>query len=145
MNVNTNLPQDNSQILYMVTDIVSAFVQKNELETKQVPELIKSVYSSLLSASSGEDVKFKGNKEPAISIKKSVTPEYIICLEDGKKLKMLKRYLRTNYNMSPEEYRAKWNLPSDYPMVAPNYSDKRSNFAKKNGLGKTARKRGKKQ
>jgi len=125
-------------ILKLTTEIVAAYVSNNPIPVSEVPAMIKSVHGTLgglVGASQGE---VQTTQKPAIPIKRSVTPDYIICLEDGKKLKMLKRYLRSNYNLTPEEYRAKWGLPADYPMVAPNYAAQRSEFAKKIGLGRTA-------
>ena len=125
-------------LLRMVTDVVAAYVAKNPITATQLPDLINTVYGSLSSLEGGPaEIKSEAQK-PAIAVKKSVTPDYIICLEDGKKLKMLKRHLRTTYNMTPDEYRAKWGLPPDYPMVAPNYAAQRSDFAKKIGLGRKA-------
>jgi predicted transcriptional regulator len=125
-----------NDMLRMASEIVSAYVGNNSVPAAQIPDLIQSVYRSLIGvgqiAGSGE-----GNLTPATSIKKSITPDYLICLEDGKKLKMLKRHLRTVYNLTPQEYRAKWNLPPDYPMVAPNYASQRSAFAKSIGLGRS--------
>ena len=126
-------PQD--ELLRMTTQIVSAYVSHNELSGAQIPDVIRTVYSTL-SAQSGGGAGSQEPLKPAVSIRKSLTPEYIICLEDGKKLKMLKRHLRTTFNLTPEEYRAKWGLPADYPMVAPNYAQQRSAFAKKIGLGR---------
>jgi predicted transcriptional regulator len=100
--------------------------------------MIKSVHSTLGGLGGSSQGEVQTSQKPAVPIKRSVNPDYIICLEDGKKLKMLKRYLRSNYTMTPEEYRAKWGLPADYPMVAPNYAAQRSEFAKKIGLGRTA-------
>ena len=120
-------------ILKMVTEIVSAYVSKNAVAADDLPAVIRSVHATLGGMSS------EAARAPAVSVKKSVTPDYIVCLEDGKKLKMLKRYLRAQYNLTPEAYRAKWNLPADYPMTAPNYVAKRSAFAKKIGLGKPGR------
>jgi predicted transcriptional regulator len=125
-------------ILRMAVDVVSAYVSKNPLPAGQIPEVIHTVYSSLSSLESGAPEPKVETLKPAVTVKKSVTPDYIICLEDGKKLKMLKRHLRTTYNMTPDEYRAKWGLPPDYPMVAPNYAAQRSDFAKKIGLGRKA-------
>lgn len=123
-------------ILRMAVDVVAAYVSKNPLPAGQIPEVIQAVYNSLTGLeNSAQEVKVEAPK-PAVSIRKSVTPDYIICLEDGKKLKMLKRHLRTTYNMTPDDYRAKWGLPADYPMVAPNYAAQRSDFAKKIGLGR---------
>ena len=124
--------------LRMTADIVSAFVSKNPLPAGQLAELINTVHGAISDLSGGAPKKEPAEAlKPAVAIRKSVTPEYIICLEDGKKLKMLKRHLRTTYNLSPDDYRAKWGLPPDYPMVAPNYAAQRSEFAKKIGLGKT--------
>ncbi|MEE4199981.1 MucR family transcriptional regulator [Erythrobacter sp.] len=122
-------------LITLTSDIVAAHLSNNNVEVKEVPELITNVYGAL--AGLGEEQAAEEEKpEPAVSIRASVKPDYIVCLEDGKKLKMLKRYLRTNYDMTPEEYRARWNLPSDYPMVAPNYAEKRRDLAKKIGLGR---------
>lgn len=126
--------KSDEDILRQVTEIVSAYVSKNEVAASDLPGLIKSVHATLGGFTGGES---QGpGKAPAVPVKKSVTPDFIICLEDGKKLKMLKRYLRAQYNLTPEAYRAKWNLPADYPMTAPNYAAKRSAFAKEIGLGK---------
>ena len=123
-------------LLGMATDIVSAYVSKNVLASEEISDLINAVYTALAGVQSDDVGRLANDQKPAISVRRSITPEHIICLEDGKKLKMLKRYLRTNFNMTPEEYRAKWNLPHDYPMVAPNYAKQRSDFAKTIGLGK---------
>ncbi len=120
----------------MTAEIVSAYVSHNELPGAQIPDVIRSVFSTLHSQASGEGAAAQQPPKPVVSIRKSVTPDYIICLDDGKKLKMLKRHLRTAYNMTPGEYRAKWGLPADYPMVAPNYAAARSAMAKKIGLGR---------
>jgi predicted transcriptional regulator len=134
--VNEKVSRDD--VLRMAVDVVAAYVGNNQVSTGQLPDIINSVYNSLLTLDvPPEEVPVEAPK-PAVNVRKSVTPEYIVCLEDGKKLKMLKRHLRTTYNMSPEEYRAKWNLPPDYPMVAPNYARQRSDFAKKIGLGRKA-------
>ena len=127
---------EQSEILRMAVDIVSAYVGNNTVATNQVPDVISSVYGSL---SSLDGLQSEANAEPlkpAVSVRRSVNPDYIVCLEDGKKLKMLKRHLRAAYNMTPDDYRAKWGLPADYPMVAPNYASQRSEFAKKIGLGR---------
>ena len=126
-------------ILKQVTEIVAAYVSKNEVAAGDLPALIKSVHATL-GGIGGAD-RAPAGKPPAVPVKKSITPDYIVCLEDGRKLKMLKRYLRTRYGLSPEAYRAKWNLPADYPMTAPNYAARRSDFAKQIGLGKPARKK----
>jgi predicted transcriptional regulator len=116
------------------TAIVASYVANNTVAPKDLPELIDSVYKALGSAGSAPVVT--APQEPAVPIKKSVTPDYLVCLEDGKKVKMLKRHLRTAYNLSPSEYRAKWGLPADYPMAAPNYAAQRSEMAKRFGLGR---------
>ncbi len=121
-------------LLDLTSEIVSAYVGNNTIDDQRLPELIENVYitlANIVTAGNSEN-----QAEPAVPIKKSVTPNYIICLEDGKKLKMLKRHLKTNYDMTPEEYRERWGLPSDYPMVAPNYAAQRSDLAKQIGLGK---------
>ena len=123
-------------LLGMATDIISAYVSKNALAREEISDLINTVYTALAAVQSDDVGGLANDQKPAVSLRRSITPEHIICLEDGKKLKMLKRYLRTNFNMTPEEYRAKWNLPHDYPMVAPNYAKQRSDFAKTIGLGK---------
>jgi len=127
------------EILKQVTEIVAAYVSKNPVAAEDLPGLIRSVHATLGGFAGAEAVV--SAREPAVPIRKSVKPDHIICLEDGKKLKMLKRYLRARYNMSPDEYRTKWNLPADYPMTAPNYAAKRSEFAKKFGLGKPDKKK----
>lgn len=134
---NNDSRKPSESVLRMTADIVAAYAGKNALNPSQFPDIIRTVYQSLASvggASLGSS-SVVGAK-PAVTVKKSITPEYIVCLEDGKKLKMLKRHLRTVYGLSPEQYRAKWNLPADYPMVAPKYAEVRSAFAKKIGLGK---------
>ena len=125
-------------ILRMAVDVVAAYLSNNQVASSQISEIIQSVFSSL-SALDGPPAEAP---KSTASIRRSVTPDYIICLEDGKKLKMLKRHLRTTYNMTPEEYRQKWNLPADYPMVAPNYAQQRSDFAKQIGLGRKGQQRG---
>lgn len=122
-------------VLRMTTEVVAAFVGKNVLPAAQLPEVISTVFGSLIALEGGGAAKGEPPK-PVVPIRKSITPEFIICLEDGKKMKMLKRHLRTAYNLTPEEYRAKWGLAADYPMVAPNYAKQRSDFAKKIGLGR---------
>ena len=120
----------------MTADVVAAYVGNNTLPTTQLAEVINAVYGSLKSLE-GQVAQVQPEPlKPAVPIRKSITPEFIICLEDGKKLKMLKRHLRSTYNMTPDEYRAKWGLAPDYPMVAPNYAERRSEFAKKIGLGR---------
>ena len=131
-----NLEVDmNETLITLTSDIVAAHLSNNDVEVDAVPSLITNVYQALSGLGEPEEQP-EERPEPAVSIRASVKPDYIVCLEDGKKLKMLKRYLRTNYDMTPEEYRARWGLPSDYPMVAPNYAKRRSAFAKEIGLGK---------
>jgi predicted transcriptional regulator len=125
----------------MTTDIVAAFVANNKLTQEELTELIRSVHRTLAGLSSGATAPVQERPKPAAPINKSVQHDYIICLEDGKKLKMLKRYLRSTYNMSPDDYRKRWGLPADYPMVAPAYAARRSEFAKKIGLGKGVRRK----
>ncbi|WP_370676875.1 MucR family transcriptional regulator [Pleomorphomonas sp. PLEO] len=131
---------DNLTTLDLAASIVAAYVGHNSLPVPELPALIASVHATLarvrgdMGAVEAQAVVVEPAK-PAVSVKKSVTPDYLICLEDGKKFKSLKRHLRTHYNLSPDEYRAKWNLPSDYPMVAPTYAEARSNLAKQMGLG----------
>jgi len=129
---------DKTEILNMTTDIVSSYVANNSVAAEQVSELIKTVHSTIVEMT-GETVKPESRSKPAVAVSRSIHDEYIVCLEDGKKLKMLKRYLRSQYEMSPDEYRRKWNLPADYPMVAPAYSRKRSQFAKDIGLGRAGK------
>lgn len=132
----TNNIVNNDEVLKMTVEIVAAYVSNNDVNSALVPEIINSIYSSLNSLNSQSSKKANDALKPAISIRRSITPDYIVCLEDGKKLKMLKRHIRASYGMSPDDYRAKWGLPLDYPMVAPNYAEQRSNFAKKIGLGR---------
>ena len=129
-----------TELLPLVTDIVAAHLSNNNVPSAELPQLIREVYQALAAASGGGPSP-AARPEAAVPVKKSVTPDYIVCLEDGKKLKMLKRHLRTAYGLSPEQYRAKWGLPADYPMVAPTYAAQRSAFAKKIGLGRTGGKR----
>jgi predicted transcriptional regulator len=125
-----------SETLTLATDIVSAFVSNNSVTAEKLPSLLQEVHEAVQALAAGGSVG-AGNHEPAVPVGKSIKPDYIVCLEDGKKLKMLKRYLRTHFGLSPEEYRRKWKLPADYPMVAPNYAKRRSEFAKEFGLGRT--------
>lgn len=122
----------------MTTEVVAAYVRSNTIATSDLPAVIGAVHQTLANL----DGKGGGETEPqkpAVPVRRSVTPDYIVCLEDGRKLKMLKRHLRTTYEMTPDQYRAKWHLPPDYPMVAPSYAKRRSEFAKKIGLGHKAR------
>ncbi|WP_380877125.1 MucR family transcriptional regulator [Sphingomonas sp. DBB INV C78] len=127
-------------LITLTADIVSAHVSNNSVAVSDLPALIQNVHNAL-SGLGGEVAEPEVKQEPAVSIRASVKPDYIVCLEDGKKLKMLKRHLMTHYQMTPEQYRAKWNLPADYPMVAPNYAEQRRSLAKKIGLGTKRRKR----
>ncbi|WP_417514908.1 MucR family transcriptional regulator [Minwuia sp.] len=128
-------------LLEMTAEVAAAYVSNNVVPSDELPDLISRIHNALSSAGAAEEEPEPEKQKPAVSVRRSITPEHLICLEDGKKLKMLKRYLRTNYNMSPEEYRAKWNLPPDYPMVAPNYAQKRAEMAKAIGLGRGGRRR----
>ena len=122
-------------LITLTSDIVAAHLSNNDVEVDAVPGLITNVYDALSALGSANQEQV-APPEPAVSIRASVKPDHIVCLEDGKKLKMLKRYLRTNYNMTPEEYRARWGLAADYPMVAPNYSKRRRDLANEIGLGR---------
>lgn len=134
--------QGRLEILRMVAEIVSAYVSNNQIPGSQIPDVIRSIYNCLIGLDSVSHSQIETIQKPAITLKKSISPDYLVCLEDGKKLKMLKRYLRTTYNMTPEQYRTKWGLPPDYPMVAPNYAKQRSVFAKDIGLGRKGRAEG---
>jgi predicted transcriptional regulator len=129
-----------SELLSLTSNIVAAHVSNNSVAVADLPALIRDVYTTLANVG-GAVAKEPERPTPVVPVKKSITPEFLICLEDGKKLKMLKRHLKTAYNMSPEEYREKWGLPADYPMVAPNYAKQRSRLAKQIGLGTRPRKR----
>lgn len=126
------------ELIELSSEIVAAYVSHNSLSPSDLPKLITEVHSALRSLSSNEELVPMEELKPAVPVRKSVAADFIICLEDGKKFKSLKRHLRTHYNLSPEEYREKWGLPADYPMVAPNYSATRSKLAKDNGLGRKA-------
>ena len=126
---------EHGDLLALTSEIVSAHVGNNAVQNQDLPQLIESVFATLSALKTGPKEP-QVEQKPAVPIKKSVTDDYIICLEDGKKLKMLKRHLNTAYGMTPEEYRQKWGLPADYPMVAPNYSKTRKDLAKKIGLGR---------
>jgi len=127
----------------LAADIVSAYVSNNSVPAADLPSLISEVYNALLRVGGNSAAAPAEPPKPAVAVKRSVTNDYIICLEDGKKFKSLKRHLRTQYGLSPEDYREKWGLPPDYPMVAPNYAKARSNLAKQMGLGQQRRRRGK--
>ena len=124
------------ELLQMTADVVAAYVSNNTLATAQLADVIQAVYNSLRSLERQVGEPPPEPLKPAVPIRKSITSEYLVCLEDGKKLKMLKRHLRSTYNLTPDEYRAKWGLAADYPMVAPSYAAQRSEFAKKIGLGR---------
>lgn len=132
--------EDKAAITEMTADIVSAYVSNNSIATADIPNLIQSIYKALQGVSGAAEAAEPEPQEPAVPIKRSITPDFIVCLEDGRKFKSLKRHLRTKYNMSPEEYRSKWGLAKDYPMVAPNYAKARSELAKQMGLGQGGRK-----
>ena len=129
----------NETLITLTADIVAAHVSNNSVAVSDLPVLIQNVHGALASLGSAE-VEPEVKQEPAVSVRSSIKPDFIVCLEDGKKLKMLKRHLMTHYQMTPDQYRAKWNLPSDYPMVAPNYAEQRRTLAKKIGLGTKRRK-----
>jgi predicted transcriptional regulator len=131
-------------LITLTSDIIAAHVSNNNVNGDELPSLITSVYGALASLGNAP-APVEVRPEPAVSVRASIKPDYIVCLEDGKKLKMLKRHLMTHYKMTPDEYRARWNLPADYPMVAPNYAERRRELAKKIGLGrKPGVKRGRK-
>ncbi len=130
---------DNNDLIDLTADIVAAYVSNNTVASTDLAQLIADIHSALQKTTTGAAEPAAEPLKPAVPVKKSVTPEYIICLEDGKKFKSLKRHLRTHYNLSPEEYREKWGLPADYPMVAPSYAAARSELAKKMGLGQQRR------
>ncbi len=136
MTEDVNDKASREEVLRMAVDVVAAYLSNNQVASAQIPDVINSVFQSLNELDVAPVEAKAEPQRPAVPVRKSVTPDYIVCLEDGKKLKMLKRHLQTTYNMSPEEYRAKWGLPADYPMVAPNYAKQRSEFAKRIGLGR---------
>ncbi len=119
--------------------VVTAYLSNNTVPAEDVPRLIETVHQTLSELGPADDGAESGSPEPAVPISESVTPDYIVCLEDGKRLKMLKRHLMAAYNMTPDEYRSRWGLPADYPMIAPNYAKQRSNLAKQIGLGSSGR------
>ena len=134
---------ETGDFIQLTAEIVSAYVSNNTVAAGDIPALINQVHAALTRVSNNSGVAPAEALKPAVSVKKSVTPEHIVCLEDGKKFKSLKRHLRTQYNMTPEQYRDKWSLPADYPMVAPNYAAARSELAKQMGLGQQRRRRAK--
>ena len=124
----------------MTADVVAAYLSKNPVAAADLPAVIQSVHQALTAAAAGPAAAVPPPPEPAVPVKKSITPDFLICLEDGRKFKSLKRHLRTKFDMSPDEYRTKWGLPKDYPMVAPAYAEKRSSLARQMGLGQQGRK-----
>jgi predicted transcriptional regulator len=130
---------DKADIIEMTAEIVAAYVENNTVPTADLPGLIQSVHRALTGVTTAPSTVEAAPKEPAVPVRRSITPDHLVCLEDGRKFKSLKRHLRTKYNMSPEEYRSKWALPKDYPMVAPNYAKARSDLAKQMGLGQGGR------
>lgn len=128
----------NEKLMTLSAQVAAAFVSHNNVTASELPELISTIYSSLSRIGSGQP-GLQSRPDPAVPVKKSIFPDYIICLEDGKKLKMLKRHIKTSYNLTPDQYRERWNLGSDYPMVAPNYAKQRSKLAKQIGLGTSRR------
>jgi predicted transcriptional regulator len=142
MTTHTNDPNTNiatAELLNLTAEIVTSYVSNKSMDSTELTEVVRAIYATLSGLASGHGSFSASRPAPAIAIKKSVSDDYIICLEDGKKLKMLKRHLRSSYNMSPDQYRERWNLPADYPMVAPSYARKRSQLAKNIGLGNRPR------
>ncbi len=140
-----SLAEAGTELMRMTAEIVASYLSRNPVAAERLPDLIGAVHDSLKNVERKPEIVEEQPLKPAVSVRKSVQPEYIICLEDGKKLKMLKRHLRTTYDMTPDEYRVKWGLPPDYPMVAPNYAAQRSDFAKRIGLGRSARNGGRRK
>jgi predicted transcriptional regulator len=132
---------DKNKFIDQTADIVSAYVSNNTVAADQISNLINEVHAALTRVAAGQGETGAEPLRPAVPVKKSITPDYLVCLEDGKKFKSLKRHLRSQYDMTPEQYREKWSLPADYPMVAPNYAQARSQLAKQMGLGQQRRRR----
>jgi predicted transcriptional regulator len=132
---------DANDTIGLTAEIVSAYVSNNTVASADIPALINQVHAALLRVISGDAQSPSESLKPAVPVKRSINPDFVVCLEDGKKFKSLKRHLRTQYNMTPEQYRDKWSLPADYPMVAPNYAAARSQLAKQMGLGQQRRRR----
>ncbi len=126
---------DSNNVVELVVDVVASYVSNNEIDVQELPALIQQVHRSLCNLGSTRSYLLQDRSEPVVPVEDSVHPDYIVCLEDGRRLKMLKRHLRTAYNMTPDQYRERWGLSPDYPMVAPNYAKRRSNLAKDIGLG----------
>jgi predicted transcriptional regulator len=141
MNVDDDTVSGTPDLLRLSTDVVASYVMNNKIEAREIAGLIRTVHDSLANVGGAAAPAPAEKPKPAVPIARSVQPDYIVCLEDGKRLKMLKRYLRSQYDMTPEQYRRRWGLPPDYPMVAPNYARRRSEFAKQIGLGKGVRRR----
>lgn len=135
LNLNTRDTGDAINVMSMVSEIVSSYVSNHDVKQENIPSFIQQIYQSLTRLNSQQSFRFAPRSEPAVPVEESIQPDYIVCLEDGLKLKMLKRHLKTSYNMTPDQYRERWNLPSNYPMVAPNYAQRRSTIAKGIGLG----------
>jgi predicted transcriptional regulator len=129
-------------ILRLSADVVAAYLTQNPVQVQAIPELIRSVHDTMTTLGRPAELRPMEKQKPATPVSRSIQQDYLVCLEDGKRLKMLKRYLRSKYNLSPEEYRRKWGLPAEYPMVAPAYAARRSDFAKQIGLGKGVRRKG---
>ncbi|MEM1139358.1 MAG: MucR family transcriptional regulator [Pseudomonadota bacterium] len=134
-------PAEKDQTLHLAVEIVSSYVSNNQVPASDIAPMVRDIHAALAGLNTELEEPSKERPPPAVPIKKSITDDYIVCLEDGKQLKMLKRYLRTHYDLTPEAYRERWGLPHDYPMVAPNYAKQRSQFAKDIGLGRAAKKR----
>lgn len=128
-------PKETLDVMGLVTDVVSAYISNNTIEPADLPAFVQLVKRSLLSVNSTHSFSLASRSEPAVPVEDSIQPDYIVCLEDGKRMKMLKRHLKTSYNMTPDQYRERWGLPINYPMVAPNYAIKRQGIAKRIGLG----------
>ncbi|WP_029029215.1 MucR family transcriptional regulator [Salinarimonas rosea] len=137
------MSEDSTTVDYMTlaAEVVASYVANNSLPAQDLPGLIELVYSAVAGLGRAKEAERDAPLEPAVAIRRSVTPDFIVCLEDGKKFKSLKRYLRTRYGLTPEQYRERWGLPPDYPMVAPNYARARSDLAKEMGLGQQRRRR----
>jgi predicted transcriptional regulator len=130
-------PDTQAMLIQMTSDVVAAYVSNNPVQATDLPSVIQRVHRTMQDLSGSPKAEAPKDVAPAVSVRKSITPDYLVCLEDGKRFKSLKRHLRSKYNLSPEEYREKWGLPVDYPMVAPNYARQRSDLAKKMGLGQS--------
>ena len=142
MSVESELAASREQdVLRLSADVVAAYVSQNAVAAQNIPELIRTVHQTLATLDAPVEARPQEKQRPAVPVSRSVQEDFIVCLEDGKKLKMLKRYLRSRYDLSPEDYRRKWNLPADYPMVAPAYAARRSDFAKQIGLGRGVRRK----